>query len=134
VKVDPQTAQFVRELDAAVARCDIAPGTPYLGLYHVPGLALAMQVRPLATPWLNNVEQADAVLAHAPLRDDAPLVVTLRLDAADARPALPRALETFPQGFRACGEAYDPVMRQRIELWLREPRGAGSTADASRVQ
>lgn len=116
VKVDAGTRQFMQQIDAAVAKCRIAPGAPFLGLYNVPGLALALNAVPVATPWLNNVDQADAVLAsHEAIADKA--VIAIRLNMDGSLPPLPAGLNGFPSNFQHCGDAVFPYGKQTIQIW-----------------
>ncbi|PBI87012.1 hypothetical protein BKP43_41980 [Variovorax boronicumulans] len=116
VKVDAGTRQFMHEIDAAIAKCRIAPGAPFLGLYNVPGLALALNAVPVETPWLNNVAQADAVLAsNEALADKAVVAIRLNIDAS--LPPLPAALKGFPANFEHCGDAVFPHEQQKIQIW-----------------
>lgn len=116
VKVDVGTRQFMQEIDAAIAKCRIAPGAPFLGLYNVPGLALALNAVPVATPWLNNVAQADAVLAsNEAVVDKA--VIAIRLNMDGSLPPLPAVLNGFPSNFQHCGDAVFPYDKQNIQIW-----------------
>lgn len=116
VKVDAGTRQFMQEIDAAIAKCRIAPGAPFLGLYNVPGLALALNAVPVDTPWLNNVAQADAVLAsNAAIAGKA--VIAIRLNVDGSLPPLPAALNGFPSDFQHCGNALFPHEKQNIQIW-----------------
>lgn len=116
VKVDAGTRQFMQEIDAAIAKCGIAPGAPFLGLYNVPGLALALNAVPVATPWLNNVAQADAVLSsNAAIAGKA--VIAIQLNTNGSLPPLPTVLNGFPSGFQHCGNAVFPHIQQNIQIW-----------------
>jgi hypothetical protein len=116
VKVDAGTRQFMQEIDAAIAKCRLAPGAPFLGLYNVPGLALALNAVPVGTPWLNNVDQADAVLAsNGTVADKA--VIAIRLNMDGSLPPLPAALNGFPSDFEHCGNAVFPYGKQNIQIW-----------------
>lgn len=121
VKVDAGTRQFMQEVDAAVAKCRLAPGAPFLGLYNVPGLALALNAVPVETPWLNNVAQADAVLSlNETVADKA--VIAIRLNMDGSLPPLPAALNGFPSSFQHCGDAMFPYGKQSIQIWTRLQR------------
>jgi hypothetical protein len=116
VRVDAPTRQFVQEMDAAVASCGITPETPFLGLYNIPGAALALNAVPVITPWLNNVAQAEAVLARAPsVVSEAAIAVKMNADGS--LPAFPSQMTDFPSAFRYCGEATYPYGEQRIRIW-----------------
>lgn len=116
VKVDAGTLQFAQEIDAAVAKCHIVPGAPFLGLYNVPGLALALNAVPVGTPWLNNVAQADAVLSsNEAIAGRA--VIAIRLNMDGSLPPLPAALNGFPSDFQHCGDAVFPYGKQNIQIW-----------------
>jgi hypothetical protein len=118
VKVDAGTARFVRDLDAAVATCDIAPKSPFLGLYNIPGVALATRSIPIVTPWINNVAQAATILSRAPA-ETGPLVIAILRNQDGSRPEFPSALASFPAGFKFCAEAAYPFGDQHIEVWRR---------------
>ncbi|QRF58544.1 hypothetical protein [Variovorax paradoxus] len=116
VKVDAETVRFMQQVDAAVAKCRIAPGAPFLGLYNVPGLALALNAVPIDTPWLNNVAQADAVLSsNEAIVGNA--VLAIRLNADASLPPLPVALKGFSANFEHCGDAVFPHEQQKIQIW-----------------
>ena len=116
VKVDAETVRFMQQVDAAVAKCRIAPGAPFLGLYNVPGLALALNAVPIDTPWLNNVAQADAVLSsNEAIVGNA--VLAIRLNADASLPRLPVALKEFSANFEHCGDAVFPHEQQKIQIW-----------------
>lgn len=116
VRVDAPTKQFVHDMDAAAARCGITAGTPFLGLYNIPGAALALNAVPAITPWLNNVAQAEAVLARVPsVVNEAAIAVKMNADGS--LPAFPSQLADFPSAFRYCGEATYPYGEQRIRIW-----------------
>lgn len=120
VYVDGATHRFLTALKQATERCAIAQGTAFLGLYNIPGVALALQVQPLMSPWLNNAEQARFVLDRvepSALRD---VVIGLNKGAADQMPALPTQLQGFPAGYRKCGSATYPFGPQQIEIWQRQ--------------
>lgn len=117
VRVDAGTAAFVRSLDAAVTACRIAPGAPFLGLYNIPGVALALRAVPVVTPWLNNAAQAETALAFGPPDVLRSAVVAIRDNADGSRVAMPSRLSIFPTGFRLCGEATYPFENQRITIW-----------------
>jgi hypothetical protein len=122
VKVDEGTRQFMQEINAAVAKCRIAPGAPFLGLYNVPGLALALNAVPVETPWLNNVAQANAVLSsNEAVADRA--VIAIRLNMDGSLPPMPAALNGFPSNFQHCGDAVFPYGKQHIQIWIRPQRG-----------
>ena len=117
IKVDPRTARFVKDLDAAVTVCGIAPGAPFMGFYNIPGVALALRTVPIVTPWINNAAQATAILALTPPETLYSLVVAVLREKDGSRAKLPAALASFPAGFAFCGEATYPFEEQRIEIW-----------------
>lgn len=117
VKVDAGTATFVAALDAAALECGIVRGTPFLGFYNAPGVALVLGGVPILTPWLNNVAQADAVLRLAPPDRSKPRVVAIGLSPDGSTPEIPAALVSFPAEFKFCGEATYPFFEQRIQIW-----------------
>lgn len=117
VKVDAETHQFLTDMQAAVERCHIAPGAPYLGLYNIPGVALTLQATPVATPWLNNRVQAEFVIERARPEELHQAIVALQMGENEAFPALPRQLEGFPSGYQYCGRAIYPYMHQHIQIW-----------------
>lgn len=118
VSVDKETASFVADLKAAANTCSIVRGTPFLGLYNIPGVALALEAVPQVTPWLNNVAQANAVLEHGPDSVAPRYVVAIQLDKDGNTPPLPPKLGKFRQQSRFCGRAVYPFARQVIEVWL----------------
>jgi hypothetical protein len=116
IKVDERTLRFLTDAKAAVKGCNIAPGAPFVGLYNILGMALVLHSVPPVTPWLNNKEQAEFVLARMPLNLRA-VVLAIKMGADGALPSLPRQLADFPNGYRYCGEATYPYASQRIEIW-----------------
>lgn len=117
VKVDSETSKFIADLTSATKTCNISPGTPYLGLYNIPGVALVLQTVPISTPWLNNLAQADTVLANLSPDIVRSTVVAIRLNADGSTPALPMILGSFPATFQFCGEATYPFENQKVQIW-----------------
>jgi hypothetical protein len=120
-RVDAGTATFLRNLDAAVTACGITPGAPFLGLFDIPGVALALRAVPVVTPWLNNAAQAEMTLALGPPDVLRSAVVAIRDNPDGSRVALPAALSAFPAGFKFCGTAIYPFGNQRVEIWHAAP-------------
>ncbi|GAA3099283.1 hypothetical protein GCM10010520_50910 [Rhizobium viscosum] len=119
IKVDEDTAKFLQEVNLAVEKCDVAPGTVFWGLYNIPGVALAMDTFPVATPWLNNAEQANFVIDRRPDILDQPSVVVLNDEGRGEMPPIPEKLMNSPAGLRLCGATTFPYANQRIEIWKR---------------
>lgn len=117
VKVDIETSKFIADLNIAIKTCNISRGTPYLGLYNIPGVSLALQTIPVSTPWLNNLEQADAVLKNLPLGIIRSSIVGIRLNADGSTPSLPKTLGSFPENFQFCGAATYPFENQKVQIW-----------------
>lgn len=124
VKVDAGTYKFLTEMRTAVKECDIAPGAPFIGLYNIPGVALALQAVPVLTPWLNNREQAEFVIERLRPEELHSTVVALHVTANGGFPrqGLPQPLATFPLGYRYCGIATYPYKQQRIQIWQSQAR------------
>lgn len=119
VKVDESTAKFLEEVNVAVQKCNIAPGTIFWGLYNIPGLALATDTFPVATPWLNNAEQANFVIERRPDILNQPSVVVLNDEGRGEMPPIPEKLMNSPDGLKLCGTSTFPYANQRIEIWKR---------------
>jgi len=117
VKVDAETHKFLTDINAAVKSCNIAPGTPFIGLYNNPGVALALQGTPVLSPWLNNVAQAEFVLERAPPDELGSVVVALNMGSTEDMPPLPLQLKGFPSDYRYCGMATYPFGSQKIQIW-----------------
>jgi len=117
VKVDAETHKFLADIKMAAKKCEIAPGAPFIGLYNVPGVALALQAIPVLTPWLNNREQAEFVMERVHPEELHSTVVALQIGGNRVYPPLPQQLLAFPFGYRYCGMATYPYMQQRIEIW-----------------
>jgi hypothetical protein len=117
VKVDSETSKFIGDLNNATKTCNISPGTPYLGLYNIPGVSLVLQTVPVSTPWLNNLAQADAVLENLSLGTIRSSIVAIRLNADGSTPSLPKILGLFPGGFQFCGVATYPFENQKVQIW-----------------
>jgi hypothetical protein len=122
VKVDAGTYKFIAEMRAAINECDIAPGAPFIGLYNIPGVALALQAVPALTPWLNNRAQAEFVIERVRSEGLHSAVVALQMGDNEAFPPLPKQLAEFPLGYRYCGMATYPNMQQRIQIWQSNAR------------
>lgn len=122
VRVDMETSKFVKDVQAAATKCQVSAGTPFLGFYNLPGLAIVLGAIPIDTPWLFGEPFASAVLNQtAPFKLQSALVA-LKLNETGQPPHLPDQLKEFPQKYRACGEAMLPYQRARVELWApREP-------------
>ena len=119
VKVDAGTFKFLAEMKAIAKMCSIAPGTPFIGLYNIPGVALALQTTPVLTPWLNNRVQADFVLDRSSADELHSAVVAFRMVGINGAiyPPLPQRMAAFPSGYRYCGMATYPYNQQRIQIW-----------------
>lgn len=119
VKVDAGTYKFLAEMKVVAKECSIAPGTPFIGLYNIPGVALALQTTPVLTPWLNNKVQADFVLDRLRAEELHWAVVAFRMVGINGAiyPQLPKRMAAFPSGYRYCGMATYPYNQQRIQVW-----------------
>jgi len=117
VKVDTETHKFLTAIKAAAKECNVAPGSPFLGLYNIPGVALALQAAPVMSPWLNNVAQAVFVLSRTHPEELRSVVVALNMENTGALPPLPLQLKDFPSNYRYCGMATYPFGRQTIQIW-----------------
>lgn len=117
VKVDAETHKFLIDLKAAAKECNIAPGTPFLGLYNTPGVALALKATPILSPWLNNVAQAEFVLKRTPIQELRSVVVAINTGNTEDLPPLPLKLKAFPSGYMYCGMAFYPFGSQKIQIW-----------------
>lgn len=122
VKVDADTYEFLTEMKSAADTCGIAPGAPFLGLYDIPGVALALQATPVSTPWINNMAQADFVIERLRPGELHSAVVALKVGTNGDSPPLPRQLLSFPSGYRYCGMATYPYMQQKIQIWQSQVR------------
>lgn len=120
LKVDTDTERFLEDVRRAVERCQVAPGTPFLGLYNIPGVALAMQAEPIMTPWLNNVAQANFVIDRAPQNLINSAIIAINYGGALDQPPLPKHLASFPSGYTLCGFTVYPFANQKIEIWKPE--------------
>ena len=117
VKVDAETHKFLTDIKAAAKECNVVPGAPFLGLYNIPGVALALQAAPVMSPWLNNVAQAEFVLSRTHPVELRSVVVALNMENTGAWPPLPLQLKDFPSNYRYCGMATYPFGRQTIQIW-----------------
>lgn len=122
VKVDAETYKFLSDTKEAVKECGIAPGVPFIGLYNIPGVALALQATPVLTPWLNNRVQAEYVIERVRPAGLHSTVVALQMEASGDFPILPQQLAGFPLGYRYCGTATYPYMQQKIQIWQSQVR------------
>lgn len=117
VKVDAKTAALVRDIQWAARQCGIAPGTPFLDFYNLPGVALILDAVPVDTPWLLDHSYAALALKRADIASLRRAVVAVKLNAQHARPEPAPQLAGFPQGYRLCGRATAPLDGLPIELW-----------------
>lgn len=122
MKVDIGTYKFITDLKAAAKKCDIASGDPYIGLYNIPGVALALQTTPVMTPWLNKREQAEFVIERIRSEELHSVVVAFQTDGNGISSPFPLQLAAFPMGYRYCGKATYPFMQQRIQIWQSQAR------------
>ncbi len=120
MKVDGSTFKFIVDLEAATKVCNITPGTPFLGLYNIPGVALPFQAIPVMTPWLNNRDQAEFVLERDHSGSLHSAVLAIKIEANGVYPLMPRQLVEFPSGYRYCGMATYPFGQQKFQIW--QPR------------
>lgn len=116
IKVDVETGNFMAALRLAAENCQIVPGSPFLGMYNVPGVAFALNTIPVFTPWLNNISQAEAVLKLAPVDTVRFSSVAILLNADTSFPPVPDVLG-FPANFRYCGSAIFPLLIQEVQIW-----------------
>lgn len=117
VKVDERTYKFLTDLNAASKICNMVSGVPFLGLYNIPGVALALQVKPVLSPWLNNLAQATFVLKRTLPEELHSMVVALNLGDSLDISSLPPQLKHFTSNYRHCGTATYPFGNQKIQLW-----------------
>ncbi|VVD82684.1 hypothetical protein PCO31111_01198 [Pandoraea communis] len=117
VLVDSETLKFVEAVRGAAMECHIAPGTPYQGLYNLAGVALVLDTVPLDTPWLFSKPFAQAVLQGSDPAELKRAVLGVTLARNGARLEMPAVLSTFPQGYRKCGTAVLPFLRDSFEIW-----------------
>lgn len=122
VKVDAGTYKFLTEMKAVIKECDIAPGAPFIGLYNIPGVALALQAIPVLTPWLNNSAQAEFVLERVSSEELHSAVVALQMRGNGILPPLPQQLAAFPLGYRYFGIATYLYMQQSIQIGQSQAR------------
>ncbi len=122
LKVDAGTYKFLVEMRAAAKECAIAPGAPFIGLYNIPGVALALQAIPVLTPWLNNQTQANFIMERVPSEELLSAVIALQIGGHGALPPLPQQLAAFPMGYRYCGMATYPYLQQKIQIWQSQVR------------
>jgi hypothetical protein len=102
----------------AAKKCHILPGRPFLGLYNDPGVALVLQATPPLTPWLNNVAQAEMIMAFIDPDTLHSAVIALNLNSDGSRPLLPKQLPSFPNAYKLCGTANYPFENQAIQIWV----------------
>jgi hypothetical protein len=119
VRLDEGAQMFVRAIERAAEACAIKPGKPFVGLYHVPGVALVLQGIPILTPWLGEPLQAEAWLRNASAVDLESATLAIRL-VGGVFPKMPSVLSSFPKGYRLCGEGVLPYNKQQIQIWVRD--------------
>lgn len=117
IKVDKATHNFLTDISAAAKECSVSPGAPFLGLYNIPGVALALQAAPVMSPWLNNRAQAEFVINRNHSEKLHSVVIALNEKNTGALPPLPLQLKGFPSNYRYCGMATYPFQKQVIQIW-----------------
>lgn len=117
VKVDPETDKFAYDVIIAAKRCSIEVGSPFLGFYSVPGVALILAAVPLNVPWLFNAQYANMVLRDADVRLIRSAVIALTLNKDGSRPELPPQVSGFDSNYIFCGRATVPKSGLQIEIW-----------------
>jgi hypothetical protein len=122
VKTDLSTNVFVSDLTAAIQNCNISNDRPYLGFYHMPGVALVIQAIPVFSPWLSNIKQSEVMLSRVNPDFLRSAVIGIRLIKDREMPQLPKQILDFPGGYKQCGEATYPYGNQRIQLWMPYPK------------
>ncbi|NJD06819.1 MAG: hypothetical protein FIA97_10030 [Methylococcaceae bacterium] len=118
-RVDRESRESYAKLNELAKACRIAPGSPFLGLYNVPGVALILQAVPVGFPILQDRPSTEAVLDGLPPELVKSAVVGLDQDSGSYDPGIPKQLGSFPAGYRLCGTVILPYQKQRLELWLR---------------
>lgn len=116
IRVDEGTYKFLADMKTAIKTCDIAPEVHFIGLYNIPGVALALQAAPLI-PWINNKAQAEFVIARARPAELRSVVVAVQMLNGGGFPPLPQQLASFPSGYRYCGKGTYPYGKQKIQIW-----------------
>ena len=117
VKVDAETKKFIADLKSAAEACDIEQGTPFLGLYNIPGIALVMEVVPVLAPWLTNKTQAEVILELGSPNILKSSAIAVRLNPDQSTPLMPKQMRDFPKNYQFCGDAIYPFNNQRIQIW-----------------
>ena len=118
VNVDEETKKFIDDLSAAVKKCNILPGTPYLGLYNNVGIALAIQGRPFFNHFIHLDETATFLIEHADPELVKHAVIGLHfVKSADGTWLVPEVLANFGEKYRFCGVATFPWKNQRIGIF-----------------
>ena len=122
IRLDPEIHTFIEDLTVAASTCRISPGSPFIGLYNIPGVALVIQAIPVQTPWLISADQAEAWLRAAPPETLLAAVVGVQLPPDGHMPRIPEALSNFPDNYKLCGQATYPYMQQQIQIWAPKKR------------
>lgn len=120
VRVDRETLEAYAAMARLAEQCGIAPGSPFLGLYNIPGVALALRAIPVATPILQDRRSAEAVLDRLGPAITRAAVVGLDPDSGSYDSGLPTQLAGFPFGYRSCGEVVFPYLNQHVRIWKPE--------------
>jgi hypothetical protein len=115
VRVDSKTMQMLADLRSARAKCAIAPGAEFIGLYNVPGLSFLLEAVPPVSPWLTNANQLETLFAA--WQPSSRIVLALSTEAQMRRGDLPSALQPLEEKFGFCGTVTVPFSREVIEIW-----------------
>lgn len=124
LKVDPETARFLRAYRGAALSCGLRPGTPILAFSWVPGLVWAAGGRTAGiTHFVNGFfpgarSANEFALSRVPLADARRAFVLLTSAGERVHPTLTIGGRRLPDdGYRLCFEGEWPASRESVRLY-----------------
>jgi hypothetical protein len=127
LKLDGETAAFVKGLREAARACGLRPGDDVIAFTGMPGLVYGLDARSPGIPWYSGGYPGSAAanafaLGLVPPARLAAAWILLKEGTPDAVPDLAALSIRFPQAYELCGSGVWPVTRQQVQLW--RPGGA----------
>lgn len=118
VRVDRDSREGYLQLQQLAKQCAIAAGSPFIGLYNIPGVALILQTVPVGMPLLQDRVSTEPILDQLSSQQLKSAVIGIDRDTESFDSGMPRQLAQFPDGYRWCGTVTLPFQNQKLELWV----------------
>ncbi|MCR9089622.1 MAG: hypothetical protein NXH97_23140 [Rhodobacteraceae bacterium] len=117
VRVDLATIQMLDDVARARETCALASGADFLGLYNVPGLALAFAAQPPVSPWLNNLSQLEMIGTTWHPAPNRRVILALTSEAQGPSAQLPENLLPLHDGHVFCGQVRVAFNGEAVDIW-----------------